>query len=60
MTAMALDEVGWTGQGKGGVEHLSEKILLLSSCCVELTQQPVEYRLRHDGEMIVFIYFLPV
>lgn len=29
VTAMALDETGWTGQGKGGVKHLSERRTLL-------------------------------
>lgn len=54
---MALDEAGWTGRGKGGIEHLSKRRLLLSSSHVELTQQLVEYRLLPDD--CVF-YFLPV
>lgn len=55
---MALDEAGWTGRGKGGVEHLSERRILLSFSLVEITQQPVDYRLLCDGEYYyVFIDF---
>lgn len=47
---MALDEAGWTGWGKGGVEHLSERRIVLTSSLVEITRQPVGYALLHDGE----------
>lgn len=55
---MALDEAGWTGRGKGGIEHLSERRILMSFSLVEITQQPVDYRLLCDGEYYyVFIDF---
>lgn len=59
VTAMALDEAGWTCRGKGGVEHLSERRLLLPSSPVELTQQPVEHRLLHDGRSNCEFDFFP-
>lgn len=56
---MALDEAGWTGRGKGDVERLSERRILLSSSLVEITWQPVEYGLLHDGEYyyVLFAFF---
>lgn len=56
VTAMVLDETGWTDRGQGDIEHLLERRLLLS----ELTQQPVEYRLLDDGRNYCEFYFFPV
>lgn len=52
---MALDEAGWTGRGKGGVVHLSERRMLLSSSLAE----PGECRLLHDaGNCCVILFML--
>lgn len=43
MTEMALDETGWTGWGKGGVKHVTERRVYLSGL-VEISRQLVNYK----------------
>lgn len=44
MTAMALDETGWTGWGKGGVKHLTDRRMNLSAR-LEISVELVDYEL---------------
>ena len=51
MTEMALDEAGWTGWGKGGVKHLTERRMYLSALvgiCRPLADTELLY---HEGEI---------
>lgn len=55
MTEMALDETGWTGWGKGGVKHLTEKRMYLSPR-VEISGELVDYELFcYEGFYCEFI-----
>lgn len=52
MTEMALDETGWTGWGKGGVKHLTERRMYLSAL-VEISRQVVDYKVLCRKGIIV-------